>query len=219
MNITPLNNHLGDLVHVLQVWQNDAEFIYVDPKPCPCCGQKAQETIQFILNLMGNPRLKLSTTKLDDQLLVIPTWRKEAPDIPIHRWRRTSYTKAINLPTHRTNKVVCQFDARSTPHWNKNVSNEIIREIVRLFKGRLVNIGDNIILGTQNMTRSSLSEKWEVLASAKYYIGIDSGMSHLALMTNTPVMIMYSDMLPWLFYPDCGIIFAKDCNFLHSALL
>ena len=36
-----------------------------------------------------------------------------------------------------------------------------------------------------------LLEKFCILASAKSYVGIDSGLTHLALMTETPILVIH----------------------------
>ena len=121
-------------------------------------------------------------------------------------WVRTPYVKARFLPKQKSH-IAVQFDARCNVPWKKTISDKYIQMIAEEFDDfKIVNIGDREFEFFENKTKIGLLDKFEIIASSQRYIGIDSGLSHLALMTNTDVNILYEgkENQPWLFYPDIG---------------
>ena len=49
----------------------------------------------------------------------------------------------------------------------------------------------------------SLREKYDLIASSTLYVGIDSGLTHLAIMAGVKTVVLHNeDFCPTLFYPD-----------------
>jgi hypothetical protein len=56
----------------------------------------------------------------------------------------------------------------------------------------------------------SLVEKYKILASSLFYVGADNGISHLALLTDTPIVVFHSRFFDAKkFYNDCDQISFK----------
>lgn len=186
---------LGDLVNILQQYHDKSEYIYTDDV-------FAQEMIEFLLTLFDT-KLVLLRNKPDNYLEVETTWTNDSnyKKFGTMIWSPVSYKKSINLPLQKKH-IVCQFDCRTKVSWNRTISSKNIFTICKSI-GEIYNIGDNHIDGTINCTNFSLSEKYELLSTSSFYIGINSGLSHLALMTNSNVFILYEHPNnPWFFYPD-----------------
>jgi hypothetical protein len=182
------HNHLGDLINILQ--RNKTKAIYVP--------DEAKPMLEFLLSLFPNPPAITDIIGTP----VLPTWTQDVKN-PTGTlvWYRPPYVKAVNLPKQRRRHVACQFDARSKPWWTKTIPDDMIRELASRHQG-MINIGDRIFDFMENRVDASLQEKFEIIATARFYVGIDSGLSHLALMTNTPTYIVYQKHCPWFFYPD-----------------
>jgi hypothetical protein len=121
---------------------------------------------------------------------MLPWWFKE--------WSGEicQYVKALQLPP-KDSHIAVQIDSRSKgkkiPHWaSKSIQ----------FLKRAINVGDRP-LRCRNKIKVDLRTKFDIIASARYYVGIDSGLTHLALMTDTPIVLIHPE--DWdvkRFYPD-----------------
>lgn len=196
MNIQPFPKltHLGDLVNIIQHYCTIADYIYTDDL-------QAREMIEFLLSLL-DVKLKSCQTKPNQIEFVAPTWTFSQPnEFGTMFWHPRSYKKSTNLPQKQDSHIVCQFDARANV---QTITEEDIFNICKTI-GVIHNIGDRKFEFTINHNQCSLNEKYQLLNSAHAYIGIDSGLSHLALMSNTPTYILYKKNNPWFFYPDEAI--------------
>lgn len=171
MKIRPAPNrlHLGDIINIIQR-HSDCNFIYGGGF-CRCCNNDVRDTVEQVLSLL-DVNLKL-TDDPTDAVEVWPSWSNSETS-----WDQRPYLRSPRkLP--KKNHIACQFDARSG-HGKLPAKIE-----VEIFKNRglpLIDLGDSSGLG--------IREKFDVLASAKFYVGVDSGITHLALMTDTPVLVM-----------------------------
>lgn len=176
--------HLGDVINVVQQAHHysnrSGEYRMFSRGPCPCCGGDTEKMLQQIISLLDT-NLKFSKKSSPNAEVFTPAWVKPHKRNP---WDRLPYVKAKRMPATRTH-VVCQFDGRSrgdkVPAWN---------QIVKLIKPKWFNIGDRAI-PCQDKTELDLIAKFRLIASAKLYVGIDSGLTHLALMTNTPILLVH----------------------------
>lgn len=193
------NLHLGDIINVIQSNLDSEEIICKDR--CVCCNSDSYEMASFIADLLGIKN-KIKKNSVNNYNLKMPTWVQDIPNkMETISWYSKPYKKAININYKKNNSIVCQFDFRSGK--NKDIPNLFKNKIIQSFKSKLVNIGDNPHLDIINLNGYDLKTKWEAICKAKCYIGIDSGLSHLALMSNTPVYIVYKNhYCPWFFYPE-----------------
>lgn len=203
MTLWPKNKHLGDLISIIQRDGHMYDYILTDN--CMCCGRNTEGMIRDIITMLSIP-IKPTRKIVGDVAMVSPRWCNLLHET-------TSYRRADNLP-ECLGHVACQFDARTKTPWTKTISPEFIALL-----GGSVNLGDQTRKGFDNRTDISLREKFKAIASARFYFGIDSGLTHLALMTNTPVFILHtSGCKPWFFYPeDANITFVLDSE-LHEVL-
>jgi|GEM_PF-5003220 hypothetical protein len=200
MIINPVKHvHLGDLINVLQAHPQATEICYEGL--CACgCGQNTVELLRQLAPLFSD-NLKVNDFVPKNAIPVCPTWVQTLVNpTGTSSWRSTPYKKISNLPSDKGKHIACQFDYRSknTP-WFKGIND--LSPILQAFGDKLINIGDKPINGIENQLKISVLEKLEIIATAKMYIGIDSGLSHLALMTNTGSYICHENKCPWFFYP------------------
>ena len=204
MNIEPLPKliKLGDLVNIIQRYYNIAENIYINDL-------NAIEMIKFLLSLFET-KLKLIDYKPANIEYVSTTWTNLWPnEFGTMCWSPKDYKKAINLPFSQQSHIVCQFDTRTPTSWDRNIKIDNIYKICQSFS-EIYNIGDRELPFVKNCNKFSLSEKYDLLSTAKAYIGINSGLSHLSLMTNTKTYILYETNNPWFFYPNSSNILQVD---------
>lgn len=199
MIITPSKYaHLGDLVNILQIYPDAKQICFEGTCPCGC-----KQDVLFLLRQLVSlfkKEIKVAAEVPESAQQVYPIWAQDFKDSSgTLRYFNGPYEKAKNLP-NKKDYIACQFDYRSksTP-WFKGIFD--LSPIISRYKKKLINIGDQKIDGIQNCTDLSLKEKFEIIASSKMYIGIDSGLSHLALMTNTNCFICHENRCPWFFYP------------------
>ena len=169
---TSSHYHLGDLINVIQQVHHRAlshpGLHFMFSKHCPCCGIDSGKMVQELLSLLDTP-VKYGKSK--NFILMSPAWTKQHKATP-YDWK---YAKAKNLPKQGEH-VVYQFDKRSK-------GNKVPANVFDFVKPDMINIGER--------SKLDLLEKFHILASAKSYIGIDSGISHLALMTETPILVIH----------------------------
>jgi hypothetical protein len=135
---------------------------------------------------------------------VRPSWCETPP----FRWPGP-YRKAVHPPLPKTN-ITCQFDARTNPAWwKKTLPPETIAALKPIL-GNPINIGDKPIPGFDNRMGLSLREKYHLIASSILYVGIDSGLTHLALIAAVKTIVLHNeDFCPTLFYPN-----SEDLTFI-----
>ena len=196
--------HLGDLINIVQRYA-DSDLI-VGAGTCPCCGHDIGATLRFICELL-QCRLKVTAEELPHASVVRPSWCETPP----LRWPGP-YRKAVHPPLPKTNIITCQFDARTNPSWwKKTLPPETIAALKPIL-GNPINIGDKPIPGFDNRMGLCLHEKYHLLASSILYIGIDSGITHLALMAGVKTVVLHNeDFCPTLFYPD-----SEDLTFISQ---
>lgn len=207
--------HLGDIINIIQQYHlrsledKDVYGVFSD-HVCTCgCKTDTQEVIKTILSILDS-RIHYMTEKPESQDIITatPAWFKgHTPSV--HDVK--PYAKAKNLPADYKNYVVCQFDVSSSKH-QKEVDSMTVTKILKKFNN-IINIGNKKI-ETTNMGDKTLKEKFDLIANAQLYIGLDSGLTHLALMTNTPVFVMHPlDWSAHKYYPKSKQIhFATKAN-------
>jgi hypothetical protein len=173
--------HLGDVINVVQQLHNrslkEQRFYRMfSHKDCPCCGVQTGAMIKDIISLLET-KIMFSKQRSKKYEVCLPSWIKG-------RWDGLTYAKAKNLPS-REQHVVCQFDKRS--HGNKVPDHD---KLLKMIAPEMTNIGDSE-LPCVDFRRVSLLEKFNLIASASLYIGVDSGLTHLALLTETPIVCVH----------------------------
>lgn len=179
--------HLGDLVNIYQQCAALSDTTLYSETICPCCQNSAADVFKFLTGL--NPAVKFG--KLGGKPIEMnPWWFKD------WQGQKTDYIKALQLPS-KGSHIAVQIDSRSKgqkiPIWASRA--------VKLLN-KAINVGDRP-LKCKNKNKVDLATKFEIIASARYYVGIDSGLTHLALMTNTPIILIHPP--EWdvsRFYPD-----------------
>lgn len=189
---TPAKNryHLGDLINISQQCFRMGDCVLCGTQFCDCCGNSVENTLLQILQLVDSNVRYVKHSNSAKELL--PTWSTSL--YPNHD--RFQYLKS-NLCSKKDTYVSYQFDARSTPR-NRRKTIENSEKIVLVSSGlNLIDIGENSNL--------SIREKFDIVNKSVAYVGIDSGVSHLALMTNVPIYIVHPKgeiNNPYLFYPE-----------------
>lgn len=217
MIITPLKHaHLGDLVNILQIYPNVEQICFNGLCPCGC----KQDTFVLLNQLVSlfEKEIKVSDKVPENAKKVYPIWSQDFKHFSgTLCYYNKPYVKAKNLP-NKKDHIACQFDYRSkyTP-WFKGVFD--LSPIINRYKKKLINIGDQKIEGIQNCIDLDLKEKFDILASSNMYIGIDSGLSHLALMTNSSCFICHENKCPWFFYPKGPVFINMSSKEELSSLL
>lgn len=217
--IIPPNYHLGDIINILQKYKS-ANYVY--------CKQKEEKNKFYKYRINSNCDIvKFLLSKLpfkmkicDDSyegMVVHPNWSQKIPnDTKTRVWIRLPYEKMINLNEKKSEHIACQFDLRSFPPWPKRIQETNIKLIHKFFGCKLINIGDRNFSFLKNKTNVSLEEKLDIISTARFYIGIDSGLSHMSLMTNTKTYIVHPEnFCPWFFYPE-GPIFLSEHSLKKS---
>lgn len=173
------HNHLGDIINIVQQVHCRSVLLpnlyCIFGRRCPCCGIDSGAMMRDILSLLDTSVKYAESQKF---ISLSPCWIKTHRPSP-YDW---VYAKARKLP-QRAQHVVCQFDKRSK-------GNKVPTDINKYVKANMINIGDTE-LPCINKINIDLLEKFALIASAKEYIGIDSGLTHLALMTNTPITVIH----------------------------
>ncbi len=170
--------HLGDIINIIQQIHHKAlntGIHFVFGRKCPCCNVNSGNMMKTILSLLDTPVKYGINQKF---IIISPSWTK-IHSANIYDWK---YAKAKKLPK-KGDHIVCQFDQRS-------VGNKTPKNILDFVKPNMINIGDRK-LPCMNQNELGLIEKFNILASASKYIGIDSGLTHLALMTEVPIVLVH----------------------------
>lgn len=197
--LQPQRFHLGDIINMLQLYHRHAAFIYAGIPESP--DQYTRDILHGATAKSVRDSIAFGLTLLDTQLQL--TEEVQADMYPIAPWMGLlpcpDYELAKNLPADRDGPPCVSFDARSStlkeppPHW--------IREIIRRYPDAL-NLGDKPLVGTRDFTQAGLADKFEAVARAPFFIGIDNGIMHLALMTRTPCYGLPAASTPaWQHYP------------------
>ena len=184
-SLSPTAFHLGDLINIYQQCAQMGNVTLFSKTICPCCKNSAEKVFKFLIQL--NPAVKFG--KLYTPITEMKPWWFEGKD-------KIDYVKAVKLP-QKDSYISVQIDSRSQgkkiPHWAKKAIHSL---------EKVINIGDRP-LKCKNKTKVNLQNKFDIIASSRYYVGIDSGLTHLALMTNTPIILIHPQ--GWdarKFYPD-----------------
>jgi Glycosyltransferase family 9 (heptosyltransferase) len=203
LSTKPSAFHLGDIINIIQQYHlrslEDNDIYNISSNHiCDCgCNINTGKVIHAILSLLDT-RINYSSDKLENRNIIeaTPFWfKKHESSI----YDSKPYAKG-KIESRRRNYVVCQFDANSA-RTRKEPDSMTVTKILRKFNN-LVNIG-NKELRINNACDTNLKEKFDLIANAQFYIGIDSGLTHLALMTNTPIFVIHP--LDWQarkYYPE-----------------
>jgi hypothetical protein len=215
--LQPQRYHLGDLVNQIQLYHPYADWIYCGPPELEdghakhilhgATAQSIRESVEFILSLL--------VTKLRP---LYEPW----PDMyPVSPWLGLlpcpGYALAKDLPRLNDGPPCLSLDARSSEF--KQLSPEYRWRLAERYPGA-INLGDTPLPGLQDLTEASLPEKFTALARARFFIGIDNGMMHMALMTRTPIYGLRSAQVPaWQHYPyDRRELWVENLNQLPDDL-
>ena len=186
--------HLGDLVNIVQLHIEEIAAIGA-PAHCACCGRSPQATLKFLLGLVESP---LFYWDGNDGELVSPSWELEIPPIP--------YRLASSLPPNMGH-IACHFDTLSHVYGDVKLAPNVAEITRALGKRELVNVGIAPQAGMRNRHDASLEEKFQIMASAELVIGIDDGLSHLALMTEAKTIVVHKPKHPvHLFYAGAAVL-------------
>ena len=173
--------HLGDIISIIQNNLN-ADFFYAHSE-CLCCGNDCRECAKQVLELLGMSH-KL-TDDDSDAIKGTETWEDK-------NWDHSQYLKAKITNSQKENYLAYQFDARSS--YRKLPYKKEIDSFLSQFEGNLVDVGES--------SKLNIKEKFEIVDCAFCYIGVDSGITHLALMSTTPIIVMQNKEHPrQIFYP------------------
>lgn len=182
--------HLGDVISIIQN-NLDADFFYAHSS-CLCCGNDCRECAKQVLDLLGMHH-KLT----DDAMGAVKgreTWENKS-------WDHSVYMKAIKK-SKKENYLAYQFDVRSS--YRKRPPQKEIDSFLSQFKGSLIDVGES--------SKLNIKEKFDVVDRAFCYVGADSGITHLALMSTTPIIVMQNEEHPrQLFYP-----YSNQIKFLNN---
>jgi hypothetical protein len=144
--------------------------------------------------------MKAVRDTIDGAIPVDTDWTQSGK--PVQIWNRRLYERPPAKPKQQ-NYIACQFDARTNTPWKKTVEPETV-SLISNINETIYNIGDKSHPGLVDKTKLVLADKFEIISSARAYIGIDSGLTHMALMSHCPVIVILhrSQIKPWYFYPD-----------------
>jgi hypothetical protein len=174
-------------------------------------------TLRQLFDLVDVKPLKyLKEIPPEREKIVLPphwTWTWEGgeflwkmPEMKIPRL----YKKASNLPTNKKQHVTIQVNSRSIP--SMNLGKEEIAIVMETLKGhQIINLGDNLLEGCINKPDASLKDKLEDIATAIAHFSVNSGMAHLARLTNTKTVILHRR---WLEFHR-KIVYADDTDQLN----
>ncbi len=182
--------HLGDMINSVNIAHEEAVrntefdyFIYCNYQGETVAKKRPQESLKEVLGLIDTP-IRYLPSGPENSRTISPHWVKWAKQNPPQR-----YVKARNLPTQREDYITIQTNSRST--LDKGLfPEEDVRLVEVIQPHRVINLSDQEIPNTTFLGDASLREKLEVIAKAKAHIGVNSGMIHLALMTNTPIVLI-----------------------------
>jgi len=201
-SIKPHAFHLGDMINVVQQTHIRAVslphiYYMFSNHICGCCKNDTNKTLKEILNLLKTPIHYLNATPEHDFIYMKPWWH---PNRERNDFDYLPYTKVINLPIYKDKYVAVQFSSRTNKQ-KKQINKSDVRRITSAFK-EVINLGDDKLDVWMNCGHYDVRQKLDIIAKARFYVGIDSGCTHLACMTNTPVFIIHP--LQWpanIYYP------------------
>jgi hypothetical protein len=202
--ISNKTNKLGDIVIILQYYHDLSNGIYVEKLT-------AKNTLRFILKLI-NKDIEILENK-DNTTEVFPSWTCSYPnEFGTMIWKNKEYKKAIDLPTQQQNFLTISLSARTKVPWQTTLFENTIQEINKYFKWiKVYNLGDEELTNTINCTNFSIEEKFNLLKNAAVHVGINNGMSHLSLMTNSNTYILYEKgNSPWFYFPRNANVLAAN---------
>lgn len=167
--------HLGDIIGIIQN-HLDADFFYAH-SICICCGNDCKDCTKQILELLGMDHKLTDDGRRATKGSVI--WFNK-------QWNFSSYRKVKKTKISKEKYCAYQFDARSS--YYKLPPKEQINYFLGKFDGDLINIGEK--------SKLSVKEKFEIINKAFCYVGADSGTTHLAMLSNTPVIVLQNKEYP-----------------------
>lgn len=184
--LSPNRYHLGDLIAIFQKCLKKRNTYLYSSHICNCCGNSVQNCLQEINSLFVEKICLINVKKIDG--LINPPWQNYEINHP--------YIKSFKAKNNQQkNYITYQFDSRSTPKRRiKTISN--LEKSLLDSNQNLVHVGENDM---------GLIEKFNLINNSKIFIGIDSGITHLALLTNTPICVIFTEGAennPKKFYPD-----------------
>lgn len=197
--------HLGDLIMGIQYWTHiaisnpDNDYYLCCQKFCRCCNVASDDMLKYLLHIIDTP-VKYSECVKD--AIQYNVYYKYDDSKCVHKWFRKPYVKAKN-PISSGGDVVCNFYGKSNTKIPKTIPKNIVKMLIQISPVKLINIGDEPQEGCINRCNLTLREKFDLLSGAKLVLSIDSGIAHLALLTNAVVRVIHPDNRhPWIFYPE-----------------
>ena len=188
---TPARYHLGDLINIIQQCVKMKKAILGSTHTCNCCGNDVYDSIVQLLSLLQSNTIAIKEN-LHPSQTICPSWSRKSFGLP--PIKNPDYNKsfmAIDQSSKTSDFFTYQFDARS---------NAKMKSIDQSEKSRLLESGLNFVDVGEG--QSNIIKKFDLINRSVAYIGIDSGMTHLALMTNTPIYLIHPKAYdPLLFYP------------------
>lgn len=190
--------HLGDIITIVQSLHRkpDNKVIFGN-RMCRCgCGRHQAETLPQVISLLDTQVVFGGTNIPPEAIGIDPIWASKGGT-----GENNTYIKAKYLPIIRERIVTVQF----TPVMKdseRSLSSETIGHLFNVLKSKgvarcqIVNLSDATIFNAPHPFwgidpfRSGVVEKFKVIAKACLHISADSGTTHLAAMSDTPVVVI-----------------------------
>lgn len=183
MIITPDYLHLGDLINITH--SNIGSTIGINP----CVMQSGKSVFDTLAEIFYISGFSLDKLVPESGFLVQQNWGIKYAKSPISCRKKFIFSYCFGTRSLGPNMT------------SKLPERELIDDFLRFpFGLKKVDVDGNL----------SLIEKYKILASSLFYVGADNGISHLALLTDTPIVIWHSKSFDAKkFYYDCDQISFK----------
>lgn len=164
--------HLGDTVAIYNQIQNiKGSNNFYSSDICTCCGNNVLDTFKVLCDHF----LKINVRKENNKELM-PFWfKKYIGQRPIYSQYKSESSKYFTF----------QLDSRS-----KGLKNPEWEEEFLSISNNWKNLGDKTRKGIK-VESEKLYDKIKLLKNSRVYIGIDSGITHIACMLDIDVIILH----------------------------
>ncbi len=163
------------------------EEAYPDQEHQIYCEQpKVIKTLREVLNLFDTKVVCLEQLPKDDVPLIQPklNWSD------LSGTERILYKKAKDLPVKKKNQITVQVSSRCHHSLEIKPNEFNFRVLPKLpAHAEIINLGDDNLPGTRDMGKATIREKLDLIAQSQVHLSINSGTTHLALLTNTHVVV------------------------------
>src|SRR6185437_4996593 len=177
----PLHCHLGDMVYLVQYAMKLAE------------GDPDKEYQIFTTHQSDEEMLKELVALFNTKLQYLEGSYHEGASLNLN-WtdldgiNRMIYRKAANLPSKCRNTVTVQTSSRT--HHTMAIGEDLfISQFLPRLPLSVINLGDVYLPGVENFGKATIREKLNLIATARVHLAPNSGTAHLALLTNTHVVV------------------------------